>query len=604
MLSWFRDKAKIFLIVIIVMFVGLIFVGWGTGNFGDDGADRGAIAKVDGTRLVPDQLLQMRASLYERMKRQQERMGNPAPDNELAFLESDLEEEAFDSLVARVLVMDYLEEQGWPQVTPGLAEAFLVEQLRLSGQQDPETLLDSYRQDPSYDRQLYMMMSQISSIRFPAQARLECMASAREMEFYNRASLTSVEASYLTFRASPEAPAEDTLHSFFEANPSLFVDPEQARLRQVTVLVTPSAEDRDRAAGQVDSLALSGARGADTLTTTRQQLSTYTDQAAALAEGDITTPLEMQSGMGSAMHSYSVLEVTEAPESLLAMSDTLLLAHWQVPIRPTERTIRETMWDLEEQSDQLLEMEMPLSDSLLVIDFGEMTITPDTRTSGSITPGLRAFATDSGWVGEKSPVFYVPSYQGSYPALTVATKLSWTPSDTLTYTEALDSGRLELAAYRDAQQRAAMRMAESALETMRAGGLTLLDYAEAESLEVLGTGSFMPLQTIAGSGTSGGLLGNTTFGFDVLLSPELEPIGPYSTGTSAAVAEITSRQRQSIPEGAMALRYMTLQAQQLRGYKSDLVAHLRRSGEVIDLREEYVARVDSLRAAQDTTDAE
>ena len=262
------------------------------------------------------------------------------------------------------------------------------------------------------------------------------------------------------------------------------------------------------------------------------------------------------------------------------------------------------MWDLEEQSDQLLEMEMPLSDSLLVIDFGEMTITPDTRTSGSITPGLRAFATDSGWVGEKSPVFYVPSYQGSYPALTVAPKLSWTPSDTLTYTEALDSGRLELAAYRDAQQRASMRMAESALETMRAGGLTLLDYAEAESLEVLGTGSFMPLQTIAGSGTSGGLLGNTTFGFDVLLSPELEPIGPYSTGTSAAVAEITSRQRQSIPEGAMALRYMTLQAQQLRGYKSDLVAHLRRSGEVIDLREEYVARVDSLRAAQDTTDAE
>jgi hypothetical protein len=600
MLSWFRDKAKIFLIVIIVMFVGLIFVGWGTGNLGGDGADRGAIAKVNGTRLVPDQLLQMRASLYDRLKRQQEMMGNPAPDNELAFIEPRLEEEAYDSLVARVLVRDYLEERGWPQVTRGLAETFLTEQLRLSGQQDPETLLDSYRQDPSYDRQLYMMMSQISSIRFPAQARLECMASAREMEFYNRASLTSVEAGYLTFSASPAPPAADTLRDFFEANPELFIDPEQARLRQVTVLVTPSAEDRDRAATQVDSLALSGAPGADTLVTSREQLATYTEQAAGLDEGDITTPLEMQSGMGSAMHSYSVLEVIEAPESLLAMNDTLRLAHWQVPIRPTQQTVRETMWDFEEESEELLEMEMPLSDSLLVIDSGEMTLTPGSRISGPVTRGLRAFATDSAWVGETSPVFFVPSYQGSYPALTVARKLSWSAPDTLTYEEALDSGRLEIAAYRDARQRASLRMAERALETMRENGMSLLDYAEAESLEVTGTGSFMPLQTIAGGGGAGGLRGNRRFGYDAMLMPELEPMGPYSLGGSAAVAEITSRQTQSMPEGAMALRYMTLQAQETRGYRRDLIEHLRRSGEVVDLREEYVARIDSLRAARDT----
>lgn len=607
MLSWFRDKAKIFLIVIIVMFVGLIFVGWGTGNFGDDRADRGAIAKVDGTRLVPEQLLEMRASLYQQMKNQQEMMGNPAPDNELAFLEAELEEEAFDSLVAGVLMRDYLEELGWPSVDRELAETFLVEQLRLSGQEDPETLLDSYRQDPSYNRQLYMMMTQMSMMRFPAQTRLESVASARELDFFNRAMLSSVEARYIAFRARPEPPDPDTLRDFYDSSTDLFVDPEKSVLRYITVMVTPSAEDRDMAAADVDSMALSGAPEADTTTVTRERLSEYTEQAAELSEGDITSPVEMQGGMGSAMHSWSVLDVREAPESLLAAQDSLTVAHWQVPVSPSQPTIRETMWALEEQSEELIGMEMPLSDSLMVIDFGETTVTPGSPPSGILTEGLKAYALDSSWVGEVSPIFYTPSYRGAYPAMTVARKLSWSPSDTLSYQEAMDSGRLELEAYSTAQRSASEEMAAAALEEIRTRAVGLADYAEQESLEVRTTGSFMPMQVMSAAENDpeavSGLLANRTFGLDAILMPELEPMGPYATGGAAVVAEISSREVQSLPEEARPIRYLSLQHRHSRIYRRSLLDWLRRSAEVVDLREDYVARVDSVRAARDSLEA-
>jgi hypothetical protein len=607
MLSWFRDKAKIFLIVIIVMFVGLIFVGWGTGNFGDDAADRGAIAKVNGTRLVPDQLLEMRAALYQQMKRRQEMMGNPAPDNELAFLEPQLAEEAFDSLVAGVLVRDYLDERGWPRIDRELAETFLVEQLRMSGQEDPETLLDSYREDPTYDRQLYMMMNQMSVMRFGAQVRMENMASAGELDFLNDAMLSSVEARYVSFRARPEPPDPDTLGDFYESHLDRFADPESSVLRYLTVMVTPSSEDRDLAAAQVDSLALSGAPGADTMTVTRARLAEYTEQAAGLAEGDITSPVEMQGGMGSAMHSWSVLEVSEAPESLLAMQDSLTVAHWQVPVRPGQSTIRETMWTLEEHSGELMDMEMPLSDSLLVIDFGETTVTPDSRLSGFLTEGLRAYALDSSWVGEVSPIFYSPSYRGAYPALTVVEKLSWTPPDTLSYQEALDSGRLELEAFTAAQREQSMEMAGRALEEMRSRAMGLMDYAEEETLEVRTTGEFVPMQVIAAGredrSAVSGLLASREFGYDAVLMPELEPMGPYRTGGAAAVAEISSRQTQSLPEEAGPVRYLALQSRQSEIYRRDLLDWLRRSGEVVDLRDEYAARIDSIRAARDTVEA-
>ena len=607
MLSWFRDKAKIFLIVIIVMFVGLIFVGWGTGNFGDDRADRGAIAKVDGTRLVPDQLLEMRASIYQQMKRQQEMMGNPAPDNELAFLEPELEEEAFDSLVAGVLIRDYLEDMGWPRIDRELAETFLVEQLRLSGQEDPETLLDSYRQDPSYNRQLYMMMTQMSMMRFPAQLRLESVASARELDFFNEAMLSSVEARYIAFRARPEAPDPDTLREFYDSNTDLFVDPERSVLRYITVMITPSAGDRDMAAAEVDSMALSGAPGADTTTVTRGWLSEYTEQAAGLSQGDITTPVEMQGGMGSAMHSWSVLEVREAPESLLAVQDSLTLAHWQVPVRPSQPTIRETMWALEEQSEDLIDMEMPLSDSLMVIDFGEKTITQGSRLSGILTEGLKAYALDSSWVGEVSPIFYIPSYRGAYPALIVAKKLSWFPSDTLSYQEAMDSGRLELEAYSAAQRLASMEIATAALEDIRARAVGLADYAESESLEVRTTGSFVPMQIMASAETDreavSGLLANRRFGLDAILMPELEPMGPYATGGAAVVAEISSREVRALPEEVRPIRYLSLQYSHFRTYRHSILDWLRSSADVVDLREEYVARVDSIRAVRDSVEA-
>jgi len=607
MLSWFRDKAKIFLIVIIVMFVGLIFVGWGTGNFGDDRADRGAIAKVDGTRLMPDQLLDMRASLYQQMKRQQEMMRNPAPDNELAFLEPQLEEEAFDSLVAGVLIRDYLENLGWPRIDRELAETFLLEQLRLSGQEDPETLLDSYRQDPSYNRQLYRVMTQMSMMRLPAQIRLESVASARELEFFNQAMLSSVEARYIAFRASPEPPDPDTLRDFYDSNPSLFVDPETSVLQYITVLVAPSAEDRDLAAAEVDSMALSAAPGADTMTVTRRRLGEYTDQASELSKGDITTPVEMQGGMGSAMHSWSVLEVREAPESLLAAQDSLTVAHWQVPVRPSQPTIRETMWALEEQSEELIDMEMPLSDSLMVIDFGETTVTPGSRLSGILTEGLKAYALDSSWVGEISPIFYIPSYGGAYPALTVVKKLSWWPCDTLSYQETMDSGRLELEAYSAARRTASVEMATAALEEIRTRAMALADYAESESLEVRTTESFVPIQIISAAETDpeavSGLMANRRFGLDAMLMPELEPMGPYATGGAAVVAEIYSREVQTLPEEARPIRYLSLQHMHSRIYRRSLLELLRQSAEVVDLREEYVARVDSIQAARDSVEA-
>ena len=53
MLTWFRNNAKIFLIVIVVIFVGMIFLNWGRGGLQSVEIDKLTVGSVNETGLQP-----------------------------------------------------------------------------------------------------------------------------------------------------------------------------------------------------------------------------------------------------------------------------------------------------------------------------------------------------------------------------------------------------------------------------------------------------------------------------------------------------------------------------------------------------------------------
>ena len=82
MLTWFRNNAKIFLIAIVVIFVGMIFLQWGRGGVQSVEAAKLMVGTVNGEGLQPTSFDYVRDEVYNGMKSQMERMGDPDPENQ------------------------------------------------------------------------------------------------------------------------------------------------------------------------------------------------------------------------------------------------------------------------------------------------------------------------------------------------------------------------------------------------------------------------------------------------------------------------------------------------------------------------------------------
>lgn len=607
MLSWLRNNAKIFLIAIIVIFVIMIFVDWGRGRSSAAQASRFIIARINGRNLLPDQYDAARSFIYSSLENQMQASGDPAPENQLALMYNEINEMSFQRMIDEELEEEYLNSLDWPRAGIEHADAILLSQMRLSGIPDPEQYLKQYRNDPNYTMTLYQLIMQANSRRFQSAISMENMASREETDFMLLENYTRITARYISFKEYPDIPDGITLEQFYYDNCDLFTDPPNCTLKYVTVLVQTSPQDEERSLGFVDSLALSGTAVPDSIFLTRSQFLAFAGWNMELEPGEFSEPFTGASISNAGfpmVHSVRLLSISEADDSSDGAEDTLAILHWEVPILPGYQTLRNTFWAVEEAMDDLLAEAIPWSDSLVIGDWGDLYIDENTLVGYEIPAALKAFALDSIWADSTGPVFYLPSFRGSYPAFMVARRLQYSSGGLLSFTEADFSGRLLVSAYTDIQRESSITAALAAREYIMHTGISLGMYAAEESLEIESTPEFtvFSIRHAALTDPDGytGITSSSEFADAALVSPELEIIGPFVSGGTAYLVEITSRQTPELPEDQAMLAPVYLSSQQVHGSRAVLetIEELRAHSEIEDLREEYYALIDSLRAAQ------
>ncbi len=604
MLVWFRNNAKIFLIVIVVIFVGMIFLEWGRGGVDRAQADKMLMGTVNGQGIDPAQFDMARQEIYGNMENQMAGMGYPNAESQLALMYNDINEAAFDLVIDRTLQNDYLEMLGWDPVKMSMAEELLVAQLRLMGIQDPQGYIADYRNDPNFAGTLQQVAYSADRAMFSSAVSLENMISAEELEFMLNDAMTSVSARYVPFRASPPLPSVEELETFYVENPELFRRTAGATIRYATYMIQPGEEDLALTMGMVDSLAISGGGMPDTMSIIREQLETITGWSVDMSPGDVSRPFTAASLANAgiqACHSIELLDVS-ASDDTSGAGDTLVIVHWEVPLFPGRNTLREAFWDLDAAMEEILAREVPAYGNYQLVDFGEMVIDGNTVPSENIPQPLVSFATDTIWASTMGPVFYIPSFSGSYPALMLAEKTEEIEGGTISLEEALDSNLALTLYYSSLQEEAALAMASEAAGEIAASGIGLSEWARSDSLEVFETQPFTPIAvrqwSSSAEGAYRGFLGCEGLANAALTSPEFTVTGPFTNNGVAYLAEITSRTDPQIPEERSRLTgfYLSMQSSHNSLYTGRLMESMRNSADIVDSREQYYSTMDSLRA--------
>jgi hypothetical protein len=516
-----------------------------------------------------------------------------------------ISEASFQEMIESQLEGRYLRKHDWPQASVSQAEALMRAQIALSGVEDPDSYYEQYSSTPGFASMLAQYVDQIQMMLFPAAARMQNMASKAELEYFISANYVPITARYVVFRAAMTTPSDEQLQAFYGSHPELFTDPPHSRIRYVVVGAAPDQSDFDRALGVVDSLAAAGGP-ADTIIMTRENVLAFTGIDSLTPQGIPSPPFagpSLRGGMFQSVHEIMVLGVTPDRGDRTGAGDTVQVIHWEQPVYVGPDAIRIALYAAEDSRTTLLSTEVPAFDTLLVLDWGELYIEESKPLPVGLPQSLGAFALDSIWTDSIGPAFYVPSFRGGYPAFVVAKRLDVVRDTTVvTYEEALGNNRLLLTAYTRIQADSSMAMAARAMQDMADRGLTLGMYAQAESLEVATTPEFTAasvLQASAGDPEGyGGLLTTGEFGLAALVAPLLVPIGPFRTGGSAVIAEISSRSEMPMPGDPTVLTplYLSVQAQHSFPAIRTLVDQLRRSSVISDLRTEYEAALDSARS--------
>jgi hypothetical protein len=606
MLNWFRDKAKIFLIAIIVTFVILIFVDWGTGRMRNSQSASISIATIDGARMPPELYDESFRVVYARLEAQMQQQGNPSPTSELETMSETIAEASFQEMIETQLEKRYLDHRGWPSAGRAQAAALMRAQIALSGIEDPDAYYAQYSASPGFTAMLDQYVAQIRMIMFPAAARMQNMASSAELEYYIMANYVPITARYVTFRSPIQTPDEAALRSFYDSHPELFTDLPHSRIRYVVIGVQPDGQDFDRALAIVDSLALAGG-SADTIVMTRENVLSFTGLDSLTPQGVPSRPFvapSLRGGMLQSVHEVAVLTVVPRPGDRTGAADTVTVVHWEQPVLPGPDAIRVALYAAEDSRATILSMEVPTTDSLMVLDWGDLYVEESSPIPADFPQSLSAFALDSVWTDSIGPAFFIPSFRGGYPAFLVAKRIETSFDTTMvSYDEAMNSNRLLLTAYSEIQADSSMALADRMMQSMAERGLTLGMYAQAESLEIATTTEFTASATRQASlgdpEAYGGILCSGDFGAAALVAPLLTPIGPFRTGGSAVIAEISSRSEMPMPgdPAVLAPMYLTVQGQHSYPAIRMLVEQLRRSSEVVDLRKQYEAAMDSLRSS-------
>ena len=610
MLTWLRDNAKIFLIATIVIFVALIFLRWGMGE-GDNRPTNPyerAIATVNGEDIMPEEYQAALQNWNLRYRQMLEQSGNPDPESMLLLMSKIITEEAFEELINSKLESIYLDKRNWTHFTIGQAEALLTAQVRMQdlGDMSAEEYLDMVKSERpgEYQQYLYQTYAGGDSRRFPLASGMVSMASREEVDFLFLDSQGQITARYLIIDIIPQIPDEKALEEFYNTHPEMFCRSAGSLMRFVTIQIAPQEDDLQFAVEKLDSL--SYVTAGSPITVTRMQFLEYYGNDIILEEGRRTVPFLGMYSNNPSISSYSILLLDSVITSSLMLNDTLYLRSWEVPALPQYSTIRSMMWTLEQQMEDILANRIPVvSDSLLVIDFGEMLVDEDTPLTGSISEEIITFATDTIWLDSLGPIFYSPGYRGSYPAFTLVRRMEFYPSDKIGYEEAVNSGTLQEMAMYSIRREISKALALEVLDEIHSSGMNLGSWAASESLQVYTTDTFTASQIRADAeydpDAVNGILSSVEFAEAAIVAPEFQVIGPFSTGTSCVLAEILSRQ---LPPENPSMTIMTYVATQY-GHEDlsrvNIIQYLRETGEIRDLREEWK---DYAEAVEDSIKAE
>ena len=605
MLTWFRNNAKIFLIVIVVIFVGMIFLNWGRGGLQNVEAEKLTVGQVNGTGLQPANYDYARQEVYENLKNQMQQMGDPDPENQLALMYNEINNTAFEILVERTLQNEYLTKLGWESVDPSMAEALLKTQLIMFGIEDVDGYLNEYKEDPNYGATLYQVLGMADRGMFNSALSLENMISNSEVEFLLGDVMTTITARYIPFRANPPMPSDEALREYYDNNTEDFVVVPGARIRYATFSIAPSEDDIDITMGMVDSLAISGGGVPDTILVTREQLTQFLGWSVNLSVGELSEPFtasSMSQPSLRACHSLELLSVSTTLEDTTGLLDTLNIVHWEVPLFPSYDTIRENFWNLETDAEEILATEFPSYNQQMIIDSGEMIIDNNSIVGAAMPQSLISFATDSIWADSIGPVFYIPQFSNGFPALMVARKLETFSGGQQTYEEVLANNSLLIEYYSNAQNDNSQILANEALNNIYANGYDLQEYADAESLTVYATQQFSPVSVrqwaVSDEAAYKGLLGCSEFANAATIATEYAVLGPFTNNGVSYLAEVISRTEPELPESPAQLAgfYLSVQNGHNGVYSSRLMAAMREDSDIQDQRVQYYSTLDSLRA--------
>lgn len=246
-----------------------------------------------------------------------------------------------------------------------------------------------------------------------------------------------------------------------------------------------------------------------------------------------------------------------------------------------------------------------ISDTLMLVDFGEMGVYEDSPLSELLTQELKIFAEDTLWTGEYGPLFYYPGYMGGYPAFTMVRRMAYQSGDTISLDEALNTGYLQERVLYRLGREASMASAESIMDELRITGTNLGSWAQSESLTVFTTPTFSPAQVRQNSQSDpdaiSGILSSEEFSLAAAAAPEFQVIGPFSTGSASVIAEILSRQTPPSNPNLTTMMYVATQAGHERLSEYNITEYMREGSEVVDLRlewEEYAQAVEDSLSAQ------
>jgi peptidyl-prolyl cis-trans isomerase D len=327
MLAQLRQSTKVILWIVIIAFVGLIFVVWGMNLKRSGGVEAGIVGRIDGQRVTTEEyrnaVANQRAAYYEDKGRRSS-----------AQAEEEINKKAWDSLVQNHLLWNQVASE---RLTTTNEEVFLELQanppafvrsqpvFQTDSVFDPQKYLQAL-EDPQYD---FRPLEEYIRATLPVQKLQDYLVSGVRVTgdetnlllamLEEKAAISYVKVSAVTdVRDVPQDASESDVSAYYSSHTEDFKVPDKRKFRYVKFDKVPSAEDESYATARIqeafdlvnegesfEDMAAeysddenTGASGGDLGWRRRGQLSGVLDSAAfSLAPGQVSGILRMPNAL-------------------------------------------------------------------------------------------------------------------------------------------------------------------------------------------------------------------------------------------------------------------------------------------------------------------